>query len=193
MKKYIIYSLFAAITLNGCTGDFENMNVDPNNLTEVGKREMPFMFAKAQSSSALNRSFYQTVQNLGADLYSQYFALTSTSFATDRYVMTPDWQRRFWTVVYVDTAPQLKSILENADPNSGEQALANILWVYAFHRLTDHFGPIPYFDAAEPQDVIPYDPMDEIYDDFFKRLDTAVKDLKNLPAGTTVFKGYEIM
>ncbi|MDD4513963.1 SusD/RagB family nutrient-binding outer membrane lipoprotein [Massilibacteroides sp.] len=193
MKKYILYSLFTAITLNSCTGDFEEMNVDPNNLTEVGKREMPFMFAKAQSSSALNRSFYQTVQNLGADLYSQYFALTSTSFATDRYVLTPDWQRRFWTVVYVDTAPQLKSILENADPNSGEQALANILWVYAFHRLTDHFGPIPYFDAAEPQDVIPYDSMDKIYDDFFKRLDTAVTDLKGLSSGTTVFKGYEIM
>lgn len=193
MKKYIIYSLFAAITLNGCTGDFEEMNVDPNNLTEVGKREMPFMFAKAQSASALNRSFYQTVQNLGADLYAQYFALTSTSFATDRYVLTPDWQRRFWTVVYVDTAPQLRSIIENADPNSGEQALANILWVYAFHRLTDHFGPIPYFDAAKPQDIIPYDSMDKIYDDFFKRLDVAVADLKSLPSGATVFKGYEIM
>lgn len=193
MKKQLIYMLFAAMLLNGCTGDFEKLNTDPNNLTEVGKREMPFMFAKAQSASALNRSFYQTVQNLGADLYAQYFALTSTSFATDRYVMTPDWQRRFWTVVYVDTAPQLKSIMENADPGSGEQALANILWVFAFHRLTDHFGPVPYFDAAEPQDIIAYDPMDKIYDDFFKRLDTAVKDLKALPEGTTVFKGYEIM
>lgn len=193
MNKHIFLCLASAFTLFGCTGDFGEMNTDPNNLTEVGKREMPFMFAKAQSSSALNRSFYQTVQNLGADLYSQYFALTTTSFATDRYVMTPDWQRRFWTVVYVDTAPQLKAILENADEGSGEQALANIIWVYAFHRLTDHFGPIPYFDAAEAKEVIPYDPMDKIYDDFFKRLDTAVKDLKNLPEGTTVFKGYELM
>ena len=39
----------------------------------------------------------------------------------------------------------------------------------------------------------PYDTMDKIYDDIFKRLDTAVKDLKNLPEGTSVFKGYEIM
>lgn len=193
MNKYIILCLIAVIATFSCTGDFDEMNTDPNNLTEVGQREMPFMFAKAQSASALNRSFYQTVQNLGADLYAQYFALTSTSFATDRYVLTPDWQRRFWTVVYVETAPQLKAILENAEPNSGEQALANILWVYAFHRLTDHFGPIPYFDAAEAKEVIPYDSMDKIYDDFFKRLDTAIKDLKNLPEGTSVFKGYELM
>ena len=191
-RIYKIYVL-AALGLASCTKDFEDINRDPNKLTGVGQREMPFMFAKAQSSSALNRSFYQTVQNLGADLYAQYFALTSTSFATDRYALVPDWQRRFWTVVYVDTAPQLKSILSNAEPNSGEAALANILWVYAFHRLTDHFGPVPYFDAAEAKDVIPYDPMDKIYDDFFVRLTKSVADLKALPPGTKVFEGYELM
>lgn len=192
MKKYNI--LIALILIvNACTSDFDDTNTDPNKLTNVGAREMPFMFAKAQSESAMNRSFYQTVQNLGADLYSQYFALASTSFGTDRYALTPDWQRRFWQVVYVNTAPQLKSIQELSDPNSGERALADILWVYAFHRLTDHFGPIPYFSATEPQDIIPYDPMDKIYDDFFKKLDNSVQTLKGLPSGTTVFKGYELM
>src|SRR5690606_17436632 len=72
-------------------------------------------------------------------------------------------------------------------------ALANILWVYAFHRLTDQFGPIPYFDAAEPKDVIPYDPVDKIYDDFFVRLTKAVEALKALPTGTTVYEGYDLM
>src|SRR5690606_10073974 len=137
-------------------------------------------------AAAMDRSFYQTVQNLGPDLYAQYYALSVTSFQTDRYVLTADWQRRFWTVVYANTAPQLKAIIENSDPGSGEQALANILWVYAFHRLTDQFGPVPYFQAAEPIDVIPYDPMDKIYDYFFVRLMKAVEALKALPAGTTV-------
>src|SRR5690606_28819195 len=111
----------------------------------------------------------------------------------DRYVTVPDWQRRFWTVVYVDTAPQLRAILDNAEPNSGEQALAQILWVYSFHRLTDHFGPIPYFGAATPETVILYDDQDVIYDDFFKRLEQAVTDLKSLPEGTAVFENYELM
>lgn len=193
MKKYIFCSVISLLLMLNCTGDFEEMNTDPNNLTEVGQREMPFMFAKAQSSSALNRSYYQTVQNLGADLYAQYFALTTTSFSTDRYVLVADWQRRFWTVVYVDTAPQLKAIMENAAAGSGEAALADILWVYAFHRLTDHFGPIPYSQAAEPIEVIPYDSQEKIYDDFFTRLESAVNILKGLPDGTTVFKGYELM
>lgn len=193
MKKSFLYTVLISLSLLSCTKDFEDYNKDPNRLTEVGARERPFMFSKAQSSASMNRSFYQTVQNLGADLYSQYFALTTTSFRTDRYALTPDWQRRFWTVVYVDTAPQLMSILENVEEDSGEAALANILWVYAFHRLADHFGPIPYFDAAKAQEVIAYDPLDKIYDDFFQRLTTAVDYLKQLPSDTRIYQGYDLM
>ncbi|MDR2275072.1 MAG: SusD/RagB family nutrient-binding outer membrane lipoprotein [Sphingobacterium sp.] len=193
MRINMLYGALLGLSLISCTKDFDQINTDPNNITVITQRELPFMFAKAQSSAAMNRSFYQTVQNLGADLYAQYFALTTNSFSTDRYLLTPDWQRRFWTVVYVDTAPQLKSIMDNTEAGSGEAALANIMWVYAFHRLTDHFGPIPYFGAAEASDVIPYDPMDKIYADFFVRLTTAVDQLKALPAGTTIFQGYDLM
>ena len=95
MKKSTIYTSLLALSLLSCTKDFQDVNTDPNNITVITQRELPFMFAKAQSSAAMNRSFYQTVQNLGADLYAQYFALTTNSFSTDRYLLTPDWQRRF--------------------------------------------------------------------------------------------------
>jgi len=192
MKKILICVIFVSLIIS-CTKDFEKMNTDSNKITEVSEREMPFMFAKAQSAAAMDFSFYQTVQNLGADLYAQYYASSVTSFQADRYILTPDWQRRFWTVVYVNAAPQLKSILDNADPASGEAALASIWWVYAFHRITDYFGPVPYFQAVEPIESIPYDPQDAIYDDFFKRLDTAVANLKALGNNTSVFKGYDLM
>src|SRR5690606_29637338 len=156
-------SLFLIVALmSSCTEDFSKLNTDPGKLTEAGAREMPFMFSKAQSSSAMNRSMYQTVQNLGPDFYSQYYALSVTTFQVDRYVFNTAWQARFWTVVYADTAPQLKAIIDNSEPGSGEQALANIVWVYAFHRLTDQFGPIPYFQAAEPVEQIPYDSQEAI-------------------------------
>ena len=187
-------SLFLIVALmSSCTEDFSKLNTDPSQLTEAGAREMPFMFSKAQSSSAMNRSMYQTVQNLGPDFYSQYYALSVTTFQVDRYVFNTAWQARFWTVVYADTAPQLKAIIDNSEPGSGEQALANIVWVYAFHRLTDQFGPIPYFQAAEPVEQIPYDSQEAIYDDFFKRLDQAVIDLKALGAGASVFEGFDLM
>ena len=192
MKVFLKYILLIGL-FSSCTKDFEEMNTDPNKITTVGEREMPFMFAKAQSAAAMDRSYYQTVQNLGADLYAQYYASSVTSFQADRYVLTPDWLTRFWTVVYVNTAPQLRTIMETADTTSGEYALANIWWVYAFHRLTDHFGPIPYFSAAQPVESIPYDAQNLIYDDFFKRLDEAVINLKALGDNVTIFEGYDLM
>jgi len=74
--------------------------------------------------------------------------------------------------------PQLQSIFEAADPNSAEYALANVVWVLVFHRVTDYWGPIPYFQAGVPGNTVPYDPQDKIYDDFFKRLTAAVDVLK---------------
>jgi hypothetical protein len=124
-------------------------------------------------------------------LYAQYYALTTPSFNSDRYVMHPTWLPSQWTEVYISAGAQLQSILSVADPDSPEHALANILWVWMFHRLTDGFGPIPYFGACE-KEVVPYAPMDQIYDDFFKRLEKADANLKSHPEATP-FKGFDLM
>lgn len=88
--------------------------------------------------------------------------------------------------------PQLQSILEAADPNSPEYALANIVWVLGFHRVTDYWGPIPYSQAGVPGTSVPYDPQDQIYDDFFKRLTAAVATLKS-NAGANPYGSFDLM
>jgi hypothetical protein len=97
-----------------------------------------------------------------------------------------DWMQWHWRPIYTDCMPQLKVLLKETDPSSAENALASIMWVYAFHRVTDYYGPIPYFKAGEALPSIPYDAQDKIYDDFFKRLDAAIKVL----AGKTSEKPY---
>lgn len=189
--KYIL-PLALTVMLGSCTKNFDSMNVDPAGLTGVGKGELPYMFAKAESSAGINQGYYQTVQNLYADLYAQYFALTTNSFQTDRYVINDGWLPRPGIIAYVQTVPQLRTIFENTEENSGEYALAEIMWVYAFHHLTDYFGPVAYFDAGKAQDVIAYDAQDKIYDDFFKRLDHAVKNLK-ATTSTNIFGANDLI
>ena len=74
--------------------------------------------------------------------------------------------------------PQLQSIFDATKPRSAEYALANIMWVLGFHKVTDYWGPIPYFSAGKPGTAVPYDAQDKIYDDFFKRLAAAITVLK---------------
>jgi len=161
-----------------CTGDFEEMNTSKTKLTVLGEAELPFLFSRAEQQASYASGTYQIAQNLFADLYAQYFATSATYFPSDRFFMRFDWLTGHWNPIYTQVVPQLKTLFEQTDPASAEYALANIMWVYSFHRLTDYYGPVPYFDAGVPARSVKYDAQSEIYKDFFIRLDAATTALK---------------
>lgn len=163
------------VIFNSCTKRFTEINTDKNSVADAGDAELPFLFAGAISSVPLGD---QVAQNLFADQYAQYFACTVAYFPTDRYTMASDWAQNNFDPMYTKVLPQLQTIYSRTESTSAEYALASIWQVYAFHRVTDYFGPIPYFNAGQPGTAVPYDAQDKIYDDFFKRLDSSVNVLK---------------
>ncbi len=167
----VMAGIATTVSLNSCTRDFPQINSDPNKITLLSSSDMPALFTKALQGV---HSSYQTDQNLFADLYAQYYANTGTNFATDRYALQHSWADAVYTAAYSGVMPQLQIVMQNVEPNSPEYALCNIWWVFTFHRVTDYFGPIPYSEAGSGKKAIAYDPMDKIYDDFFKRLTDAV-------------------
>lgn len=163
---------------SGCTKKYSEINTDRNTIATIGAAELPFLFARAQKEATPSIWNYQIAQNLFADQYAQYIANTATYFPSDRLVIRMDWVGAAFNPIYTDVVPQLQSIFEAAEPTSAEYALANVLWVQCFHKVTDYWGPIPYFNAGVPGKAVAYDPQDKIYDDFFKRLTEAVNVLK---------------
>lgn len=200
MKNLKIYSakilgsaILSAALFYGCTDKFEEINTHPTRITALGTGEYGMMFAKAESVPFAS---YQISQNLFADLYAQYFALTASYFQSDRYTMRFDWLTGHWNPPYTQGVPQLKTIMEATEGElPAENALAKIWWVFMFHRVTDYYGPIPYFQAGTDAKVIPYDPQDQIYDDFFKKLAEATevlngnKDKKPFAAYDAIYGG----
>ena len=184
--------VMASFLLFSCTKKFEDINTDQNSIATVGPAELPFLFSKAQSVATNSQWNYQVAQNLFSDQYAQYFACTATYFPSDRLVIRMDWVGAAFGPMYTDVVPQLQSIFEATDPGSAENALANIWWVYTFHKITDYWGPIPYFNAGTPGTSVPYDAQDKIYDDFFKRLDAAVTVLKG-KTNETPFGSYDLV
>ena len=156
MKKYIfILKKFGSVALlcsivlaMSCTDDFDEINTNKNKISELEPSQLPFLFSKAQSTATNNGWNYQIAQNLFHDQYCQYFANTTTYFPSDRLVIRMDWIRAAWNPIYTEVVPQLQTILAETDPASAEHALANIWWVYTFHRLTDTWGPVPYKSAG---------------------------------------------
>lgn len=177
--RVYVFLVCASVVSASCTKKFADINTDRNTVATIGSAELPFLFARAEEEATPSIWNYQVAENLFADQYAQYFACTATYFPSDRLVIRMDWVGAAFNPVYTAVVPQLQSIFKAADPGSSEYALANILWVVCFHRVTDYWGPIPYFNAGQPASSVPYDPQDKIYDDFFKRLTDAANVLAN--------------
>lgn len=190
--RWSIALLGLSVVLASCTKNYSEINTDRNTIATVSNAEMPFLFSKAQSVAIPNVWSYQVAQNLFADQYAQYFASTATYFPSDRLVIRMDWVGAAFNPIYTSMMPQLQSIMEASAPNTAEHALANIVWVLGFHRVTDYWGPIPYSKAGEPGKTVAYDPQDKIYDDFFKRLNEAVTILKTKTAEQP-FGSFDLM
>lgn len=183
---------FGSMVLSSCTKKFEDINTDRNSVATVGSAELPFLFAKAEATAIPNIWNYQIAQNLFADQYAQYFACTATYFPSDRLNIRMDWVGAAFNPIYTDMVPQLQSIFKASPAGTAENALANIVWVQGFHRVTDYWGPIPYSAVGQPANSVPYDAQDKIYDDFFKRLGEAVTVLKG-KTGEKPYGSYDLI
>ena len=89
---------------------------------------------------------WQIAENLFADLYVQYYSNWQTKFQTDRHNQNIDWSDAAWTTFYGGAAKDLAVVLQlTKGPGFEKQhAIAQILKVYFYQRITDYWGPIPY-------------------------------------------------
>jgi len=181
---YLMGVLGVVFMWPACTKKYDQINTPRNTIATIGQSQLPFLYAQAQAIAIPWSGNYQGAQNQYADQYAQYFAVTATYFPSDRLVIVPYDLNTLFDPMYSVFVPQLQTIFAETDPGSAEYALADILWVVGFHRLTDYFGPVPYSQAGLPAKSVPYDAQDKIYDDFFKRLTTAVAVLNNKQAET---------
>lgn len=178
-KITIIVGVVISI-LSGCTGNFEEMNINPTQPTSVSPA---LLLPKMQEYGFNCRSWeYQVGENLHANQYAQYFACSTTSFSTDRYAWNDGWVRDgYWKPFYLYYANNLhtvKNSLEAHPEYSNMYQVMRILSAMVASRTTDVFGDIPYFEAGQGTLSPAYDSQKEIYYDLFKELDEAVSSLQ---------------
>ncbi|HET7119325.1 MAG TPA: SusD/RagB family nutrient-binding outer membrane lipoprotein [Hanamia sp.] len=199
IKKLSIKNLFYILTLisgivivGSCTKKYDSINVDKNSIATLGAADLPFLFSQAESTAPGSYWNYQIAENLFSDQYCQYFACEATYFPSDRLVIRQDWVGAAFNPMYTTVMPQLQSIFASTDSTSAEYAMANVWWVYTFQRVTDYWGPIPYFSAGVPGNSVAYDPQDKIYYDFISRLKSAVTTLR-AHVGENHFGSYDLV
>lgn len=89
---------------------------------------------------------------------------------------------RLWQDLFYPEAVKNVVALENIADNDPEMvnysAIAKVLRVETFLKLTDCYGDVPYFEGGQGyyQSILSpkYDRQEAIYNDFFERLDAAI-------------------
>lgn len=107
-------------------------------------------------------------------------------------IKNDSYMAELWLRRYERMSKGLTDIVERTkdDPSMANiNAAGRVMSVYTYAQLTDMYGDIPYFNAGKGYytgEYKPhYDEQKDIYDDFFKQLETADANLRE---GTDVIK-----
>jgi len=183
-KKLIGISFVVLFLFGGCTKDFDQMNITPNQPSEV-----PPQYLLTDAEKNLVAFMWDEWWNgRFGNLYSQFWSQTSYTDES-RYSPRDGVLNNYWTYFYAgrDVVPDgtlngggmedLQRIIKlNTDeetkvkasasgPNMNQIAVARILKVWMFQILTDAWGYIPYSQAlqgAENSSPV-YDSQESIY------------------------------
>jgi len=188
LKKTVFMSMLFLILfgISSCTDNFDDINTQKDKLTSGSMNEslLGYQFAYTQYHSMASTMF-QVTQNLYADMYSQYFAITHPNFNSGQLLEVGLWTWLAWDYFWSEAPPQLKYIEDYTREHDMKVAYAiSQIWkVETYHRWTDYFGPIIYSHFGNGETSVPYDSQEDIYHSFFLTLDSAAQILKQNAGG----------
>lgn len=203
MKPIYIFTFL--IVLAGfqfsCTEDFDELNTDPKSLTtaNLDLASYPLIVAGALYNPIHmgndNRGAFQLGHSLFADVYANYFATTAPNFDSDKFTLVGRWLNGAYSNFYSNSFPTIKYAEDYAIENGLdiENAIMKTWRVFAYHRVTDFWGPIPYSNFGNGENVIYFDSQEAIYKDFFQTLDEAVAIFKNNRGGRSIVGSSDII
>ena len=175
--KKSVSALCALALMTACTGDFDEMNQNPNAITAPNPS---YMMPYIQEYGAHIASWeFQVGPNLHCNLYAQYFANSATYFNSDSYTYNSAWVTDgYWNSYYVKVLTQAKSAKTVADADPTYSNIFQCIRIFTARctaQTTDLFGDIPYSEAGIGNADAKYDSQESIYNDVFKELTEAVE------------------
>lgn len=189
--KQKIYSIFAAtaLLLSSCTGDYLNINDNPNDAVSATPELV--------LSAALNNTAGRLGHNQIGNFFGGYWAPSGSysGFIEERqFDYGATYGTGVWNSVY-DNLQDYQYILDKAATQKwfAVSGIAKVMTAYNYQILVDAYGNVPYSDALKGTTSIrpKYDDAQAIYDGLVKTLDAASTDLKVAISGDNPSPGAQ--
>ena len=190
IRKIIIFTALIC-TLGSCTKDFNTINIDPNNSSQV---PLNYLLTQTQlylGGSAGDPGYATWRANLIYALPApQMFSSLSTFYAGDKYIYQADLSEAYFVTQYPSSIKGLVDLINQSktDPkNINLLSIARIEKALQMSLITDLYGDVPYSEAGQgflATNFSPkYDAQKDIYADLLKELSEAGAALSST-AGT---------
>ncbi len=142
--KYIITGIFCSLILSSCTGDFEEVNEDPNRIAQISPGTLinPIIYGLASHNADRSAS-------ITFDLMQVSLPYPSVSGGLHRYDVSQNIGNSSWYWYYRwlnNIDEMLEASVKAEDENY--EAIALTFRAMVFANLTDMFGPIPFTEAT---------------------------------------------
>ncbi len=185
----IACAIFTMVVLfPACDRGFADLNVNPNTVVAADEGHL---FANLTLSIFLERAHDR---GLGPAFVDRWFQFGAAQAADPRSTVTilPTNSLALWDNTYGGSLGALAELQRQIASRPAEErerlhnlnAYLRIVKAYQFHRLTDYFGDIPYFDAlkgGDPAGLVlepGYDTQRAIYEDILNELTEAKSSLR---------------
>jgi hypothetical protein len=173
--KLFCIAIVSAATLTSCDSGFEEMNTNPNALSNPSTKSM-FTLAEIYVDG---QDYSNTrANNAYAAQMVQHFS--SLGGPGSKYTYSSEYSGSLFGESYgkgLNQIFQLMSVLPDTPENSNMIQACRIMKVFMFQKLTDTYGEIPYFEAGKGYNGNifgpKYDTQQAIYNDLLKELDEA--------------------
>jgi hypothetical protein len=188
LKKLSLGSLMALLAMAGCdTDELHQLNVNPQ---AVEQMDLNYLFTAAQLGIAANGSSgdnrytdWRTNIAMAGHAIQQLANAGGGIAPGDKYTENFETNAAPFDFAYNDQLKNIAEVLRQTNPQGyaeGRYAnmrnAARILRAVSFHRLTDLYGRIPYFEANQGMEGVyfpKYDKQSAIYAHLLGELDEA--------------------
>lgn len=173
------------LLLIGCTGRFERLNTNPNQVTADQMEVMNYRTGTKVTNLQnlvipVEEHIYQFVESLSGGPYAGYIGSTVNTWQ-DRFETfneSTDWRKWPFSNVMTEMYAPYRAILTETDDEVA-LAFAHLFRVAVMHRVTDSYGPVPYSDAVSNEGIfVKYDSQESVYNQMFEELDLAISLFK---------------
>lgn len=181
MKKSIIYLLFIAFTFSACDEGFEEMNVNPLASSQIDPSSK-FTATLLYTSGGRYEAWRANL--IYSSTMVQHFATTAGYWSGDKYFWNRGYAASQFDAYYPSAVKNIEDVLyqlRTEEQPEEKIAIARILRVIIYSRLTDLYGDIPYSEAGkgfiEGITKPKYDAQSFIYADMLKELEESAAAL----------------